>query len=181
MYLVVGLGNPGREHELSRHNVGWIILDEILGKNWQESGKANAFYLNYGDVEYIKPKTYMNSSGFSVAYAKNKHNIFNENIIVIHDDVDLLLGGIKVSFNKNSGGHNGVESIIKKINSKEFIRIRVGISKKNWIGKFKKPKNILGRLSGNDLRVIKDQSKKVKEIIDILSTEGREKAMDLYN
>ncbi len=145
MKLIVGLGNPGKEYENTRHNAGFIILDNILGGiNWKKSSKANTLYFNdiidKEEVEYLKPQTFMNNSGVSVLSAQTKHKIKPENIIVIYDDMDLPIGDLKISFNRSSGGHNGLESIIKKIKSQEFIRIRVGVCPVTPSGKTKKPK-----------------------------------------
>jgi len=150
MYIIVGLGNPGKEYKLTRHNVGRIMLEYFANANadsfceWENSSKAKALYSNgkigKSKVELIMPETFMNNSGKSVLYAKNKHKIKSEKIIVIYDDLDMGIGSFKISFNKGSGGHKGLESIIKSIKTKEFLRIRVGISPITSSGKLKKPK-----------------------------------------
>lgn len=194
MILVVGLGNPGDEYSKTRHNTGFLILDFILKKvEWKKSlGTKALFYKDSTHKKtflYLKPVTYMNNSGVAVSYAQNeKTKIKSEDIIVIYDDIDLPIGTIKISFNRSSGGHNGVESIIKKIKSKEFIRIRVGVSPLTPTGKLKKPKGedavlkfLLGDFKNNELKEIEKISKKVLEIIEMISVEGRDKAMTLYN
>lgn len=193
MILIVGLGNKGPEYKISRHNTGFIIFDNILGKvSWGESSRANTLYykdkINKKEVEYLKPQTFMNNSGFTVLCAKTKHKINSENIIVIYDDIDLPLGTIKISFDRSSGGHNGIDSIIKKIKSKEFIRIRIGISPIDKKGLVRKPKGenavlkfLLGNFRDNELREIKKVSKKVAEILDMIINEGKDKAMSVYN
>ena len=201
MILIVGLGNPGEEYKISRHNTGWIILDNILGKvDWkQSSGTKALFYkdpISGKPVEYLKPTTFMNNSGLAVSYAQIKHKIKPQNIIVIYDDIDLPLGSLKISFNRSSGGHNGLESVIKKLKSKEFIRIRVGISPVTSSGKIRKPastrqggpkgeeailKFLLGKYKEDELKEIKKISKKVSEIIVMIITESKEKAMSVYN
>ncbi len=156
MKLVVGLGNPGTEYENTRHNTGWIMLDFILGKkiDWRPSAGTKA--LSYKDsigtkpVEYLKPTTFMNKSGVAVLYAKDKHKIPLKDIVVIYDDIDLPLGKIKISFDKSSGGHNGLESIIKKLKSREFVRVRVGIAPTTPSGKIKKLAGIINRESTNN-------------------------------
>jgi len=134
MKLVIGLGNPGKKYENTRHNVGWLILDKIAGKKtgWQESKKSNCFYLkekiNHQEIELIKPLTFMNNSGQTVAHIQKKHNIKNENIIVIHDDLDLPLGTIRLKLDGSSGGHNGLQSIIDHLKTDKFIRLKIGIA-----------------------------------------------------
>jgi PTH1 family peptidyl-tRNA hydrolase len=193
MFLIVGLGNPGKEYEESRHNTGRIILDNILGEvTWGESFKENALYykdkIGKKEVEYLKPQTFMNNSGVAVSYAQTKHKIKPKDIIVIYDDIDLPLGSLKISFNRSSGGHNGLESVIKKLKSREFVRIRIGVSPVTPTGKIKKPKGdkavlkfLLGNFKEDELKKIKKLSKKVSEILTILSSDGKEKAMSLYN
>lgn len=195
MILVVGLGNPGEQYKYTRHNTGFIVLDNILPDiDWTHSHKANTLFyrevINKKEVEYLKPETFMNNSGTAVLYAKTKHKIKSENIIVIYDDVDLPFGSVKISFNRSSGGHKGVESIIKKIKSKEFIRIRVGVTPKTPTGKLKKPKQgdeeamhkfILGNFKEEELKEMKKISKTIAEILDLIIKEGKDKAMSIYN
>lgn len=194
MILIVGLGNPGEEYKLSRHNTGFIVLDYILGKvEWKQSNGTKAIFykdsISGKPLLYLKPQTFMNNSGVAVSYAQNeKTKIKSENIIIIYDDIDLPLGSLKISFNRSSGGHNGLESIIKKIKSKEFIRIRIGVSPKTPKGLAKKPKGeeavlkfLLGKFKEDELKEIKKISKKVLEIIEMISKEGREKSMSIYN
>lgn len=194
MILIVGLGNPGEEYKISRHNTGFMVLDYVLGKiDWKQSSGTKALF--YKDailkkpVLYLKPQTFMNNSGVAVSYTQNeKAKIKPEDIIVIYDDVDLPLGSYKISFNRSSGGHNGLESIIKKIKSREFIRIRIGISPKTPSGKIRKPKGeeailkfLLGKFKDDELKELKKVSKKVNEIIEMIVKEGKDKAMSVYN
>jgi len=194
MKLVVGLGNPGKEYENTRHNTGFIMLDFILGKkiDWKQADGTKALFLkdSIGNkpVEYFRPTTFMNNSGVAVAYIKNKHKLNLKDIVVIYDDVDLPLGKMKISFDRSSGGHNGLESIIKKLKSKEFLRIRIGISPETPSGKLRKPKGekavlnfLLGEYKEKELAELKKLSKKVAEAIEVIFTEGMGKAMSLYN
>lgn len=195
MKLVVGLGNPGEEYELTRHNTGFIVLDFILGKkvDWKESsGKTKALF--YKDtiagkpVEFMKPLTFMNNSGNAVLCAKDYRKSSLKDIVVIYDDIDLPIGKMKISYDKSSGGHNGLESVIKKLKSKEFVRIRVGTAPATPSGKIRKPKGekdvlkfLLGEFKKSELETLKKLSKKVAEAIETIFTESKEKAMSLYN
>lgn len=194
MKLIVGLGNPGEEYEESRHNTGWIMLDFILGNkvDWkQSSGTKALFYkdsIGGKSVEYLKPTTFMNNSGVAVVHEKEKNKLNLKDIVVIYDDVDLPIGKMKISYDRSSGGHNGLESIIKKLKSREFVRIRMGIAPATPTGKIKKPKGeeamlkfLLGKYKEPELKELKKLSKKVKEALEVLFTEGKEKAMSLYN
>ncbi|MCX6757589.1 MAG: aminoacyl-tRNA hydrolase [Candidatus Nomurabacteria bacterium] len=193
MKLAVGLGNPGSEYEKTRHNAGQIILDFILGKvEWKDSSGTKLLFckdsIGNKPIEYIKPMTFMNNSGVAVLYVKEKHKLKLEDIVVIYDDIDLPIGSVKLSFNRSSGGHNGLESVIKKLKSKEFVRIRIGICPITPTGKLKKPKGekailnfLLGEFKKEELVILKKESKKISEAIQMIFTEGKDKAMSLYN
>ena len=193
MILIVGLGNPEKDYEQSRHNTGFIVLDYILSKiDWKQNSGTKALYyknsINKKIIEYIKPQTFMNNSGVAVSFAQTKHKIKPKDVIVIYDDIDLPIGNLKISFNRGSGGHKGIESIIKKIKSREFVRIRIGISPQTPTGKLRKPKNeqallkfLLGKFKEDELKKIKKISVTVREIIEIIIKEGKDKAMSLYN
>ena len=175
MKLVVGLGNPGKEYENTRHNTGRILVGLIEKK------------IETPKVKFLTPDTFMNNSGRAVAsLIKSKKDL--ENLVVIYDDIDLPLGKMKISFNRSSGGHNGVGSIIKSLKSEEFLRIRVGISPATPKGVVKKPKGekavlnfLLGEFKKPELETIKKLSKKVVEAVEMIFTESKEKAMSLYN
>ncbi len=129
MKLIVGLGNPGKQYEKTRHNVGWMVLDRFVSPSeWQKSAKAQAFYcqkeINGQEVKFFKPLTFMNNSGAAVAYAKKKHP--RAELIVVHDDKDIELGKIKIQTNRGPAGHKGVQSIIERLGTRNFTRLRVG-------------------------------------------------------
>lgn len=195
MKYVVALGNPGEEYKNTRHNVGRIVLEPFVKKNdfsdWISDKKTKAL-LSEGKIGkekafLIEPETFMNKSGFSlqsIITSKKKA----EELIVIHDDLDLPIGKFKISFNKSSGGHRGVESIIKAIKTEAFIRVRIGISPSTPSGKLKKPKGekdvgdfILGEFKKSEMEILKKISKKVAEALEIIIMEGREKAMGEFN
>lgn len=175
MKLVVGLGNPGKEYENTRHNTGRIIV-ELIKKKLEDK-----------KIKFITPDAFMNNSGRAVApLVKTKKDL--ENLVVIYDDIDLPLGKMKISFNRSSGGHNGLSSIIKALKSQEFLRIRIGIAFATPSGKIKKPKGekmvinfILGEYKKPELEIIKKLSKKVTEMVEVIFSEGKDKAMSLFN
>ncbi len=176
MKLVVGLGNPGEEYEGTRHNTGRIML-ALVQKKINPNIK----------IKFITPDTFMNNSGHAVApLVKNKKDL--KDLVIIYDDVDLPIGRMKISFNRSSGGHNGLNSIIKALKSEEFLRIRVGITPTTLSGKLKKPKGekemlkfLLGQYKEKELAELKKLSKKVTEAIEVIFTEGKDKAMSIYN
>ena len=134
MKLFVGLGNPGERYQLTRHNVGFMILDHFMNpvsdQDWDK--KFDCFFKkiseNKKNIVLIKPLTFMNLSGNAVQKVKTFYNIDKSNVIIIHDDIDLELGRIKLKYGGGDGGHNGIKSITKMIGN-EFIRIRVGVSR----------------------------------------------------
>jgi PTH1 family peptidyl-tRNA hydrolase len=134
MKLVVGLGNPGKEYQETRHNIGFMILDKLQKdlklEKFSYNKKFDADISKNKKVVLLKPQTFMNGSGFSIASFINFYKIKFEEIIVIHDDVDFDLGKIKIGFNEGPAGHNGIKSIIKETGSKEFWRFRIGVNSK---------------------------------------------------
>lgn len=177
MKIVVGLGNPGKEYENTRHNTGRIVVSIVEDK--LNSGKNK--------IKFLLPDNFMNNSGKSVApLIKTKKDL--KNLIVIYDDIDLPLGKMKISFNRSSGGHNGLGSIIRALKSEEFLRIRVGIAPATPSGKIKKPKGekavlnfLLSEFKKPELDAIKKLSKKVAEAVETIFAESKDKAMSLYN
>ena len=195
MFTIVGLGNPGEEYKNTRHNTGRIILQKIakdLGfSEWREEGKIKALMsegkINKEKTQFVMPNNFMNNSGKSIVpIIKSKKDLAN--LIVIYDDLDLPIGKIKISFNKSSGGHRGLESIIKNVKSLEFTRIRIGTSPVTPSGKIKKPvgekaveKWILGEFKDKEINALKKISKMISEALEVIIVESKEKAMSLFN
>jgi len=191
--IIVGLGNPGDQYEKTRHNVGFMVLDELGKKQvWSESRGAQALYAHIktgnNTVELIKPHTFMNKSGSAVLYAKKKHKIKPENIIVVHDDVDLPFGTLKIIQGRGSGGHRGVESIISSLGTKNFIRVRVGVVPTTPTGKLKKPKgdskvldHLMGPFSRKEDKELSHIIKHSAEATAVIIANGVQVAMNKYN
>jgi len=132
MKIIVGLGNPGNQYKKYRHNTGFILLDKLAeeqGLKWEKSPKFESEIAECDDFILVKPQTFMNNSGDAVSKLLNFYKISPDDLIVVHDDVDLNFGTVKKQKGKNPAGHHGVEDIIEKIGTKEFWRIRVGIGK----------------------------------------------------
>ncbi len=117
MIIIVGLGNPGKKYEKTRHNIGFRVIDELAKK------KTRNFII-------AKPQTFMNNSGKAVKGLVNFYKIKPENLWIIHDDIDLPMGKIRIAKSRGSAGHKGVESIIKELKTKDFNRLRIGIQPK---------------------------------------------------
>ncbi len=142
MKLIVGLGNPGKKYEKTRHNVGFMVLDELQKKlseyqisSWEMNKKFNAQIsgctIKGQKIILVKPQTYMNDSGMSVGQIGQFYKIPSSDLIVVHDEKDLKLGDIKIQTDRGHAGHNGVKSIIEQVSTQNFTRIRVGIASDN--------------------------------------------------
>lgn len=195
MYYIVGLGNPGEKYQDTRHNVGWIALDYICQKaalpqvviQKHLSGRTTEGVIADTPVSVLYPETFMNNSGSAVAKFVPTTEI--EHLIVIHDDIDLPFGEIKLVKGRGDGGNNGIKSIIEKLVTKDFIRIRVGIAPRSfWTGEVKRPSG------GGPLEkfVLKPFTKKeqeqlleIKELaysaLEVLLKDGLPAAMNKYN
>jgi len=184
-YIIVGLGNPGEEYKNTRHNTGRIVLEYIGKKNDIEKWKNDKILhssiakgkIVEDSVTLIAPETFMNKSGSALKSLITSEKKA-EKLIVIHDDLDLALGRIKIVLNRGAGGHRGVESIIRNIKTEKFIRIRVGISPTTPSGKLKKPAGdkidtfIVGEFKKSELDEILRVAKKVSDAVEkIISTD----------
>jgi len=183
MKLIVGLGNPGNEYENTRHNVGFYYLDVFLSKlNLSYKEKFNGLYIKTkidgNDVIFLKPQTYMNLSGESVIKFVNYFKIKSEDILVIHDDLDLQLGRIKLKENGSSGGHNGIKNIILHLNSENFKRLKIGISKNNNLDT---KDYVLGKFTKNEQEIILENEEKVLHILQDFFKLSFNDLMSKYN
>lgn len=172
MHIVIGLGNPGEEYKNTRHNTGRLAADFLSEK--------------IKDIKVLVPDTFMNKTGPFVAKAMKGKSA--KNLIVIYDDLDLPLGSMKISFNRSSGGHRGVESIIKALKTEAFIRVRIGISPVTPSGKLKKPKgdkdvekHILTEFKKTEMEIMKKMFKKSAEAVEMIVEQGLTQAMTEFN
>jgi len=195
MFYIIGLGNPTDQYRMTRHNTGFLALDSVAKffkfTEWKFEKKLNA-EISEGKIAkdkavLVKPMTFMNKSGETASMLKIKSKDLGK-LIVIHDELDLPIGKMKISFGKSSGGHRGVESIIQKIKSQEFVRIRIGISKIGAKGSLKKPvgetaieKHILGNFREDEAKELKKIFKRINQALEIIIAEDHYKAMSLYN
>jgi PTH1 family peptidyl-tRNA hydrolase len=194
-YIFIGLGNPGEEYENTRHNTGRIILETLRKKEkfpeWELDKKSDSLVskskIGKSTVTLVLPETFMNKSGNAACkFIKSKKAA--ENLVVVHDDLDMPIGKFKIVFNRGSGGHRGVESIMKALKTEEFARLKFGISKETSKGTVKKPKgekavqdHILGKFKGDEEKEMIKSSKIAADALAMLASEGRERAMGEYN
>lgn len=187
MILIVGLGNPGKKYTHTRHNIGFQVADTLAQKSkWEGNKKANCFYIRKHisdkDVEIIKPLSFMNESGKPARYIQKKHNIKIQNIIVIHDDIDLPLGKIKISANRSSAGHKGVKSIINELDTQNFTRLRIGILPlRVRLVRENTEKFVLGKFNKQEQKIIAKVIATAVEAIVYALDNGIKRAMTKYN
>lgn len=193
-YIIAGLGNPGPEYENTRHNAGRMILDILrreYGGDFVFDKKLNSLVckskIGKEKAVLVAPETFMNLSGKALAPIVKGEKAAKK-LIVIYDDFSLPIGRIRISFNRSSGGHNGLESIIKSVKTKAFIRFRIGTASENSKGNAKLingedkiEKFILGKFKDEELKTLKKVGKTVSEAVQVLTKEGMEKAMSIYN
>ncbi len=189
MKLVVGLGNPGEKYQNTRHNLGFIVLDELTRKllplfkrQWQRDKKANSLLIKINSQLILaKPQTMMNSSGFAVVKLASFYKIKPVDIWVIHDDVDLLLDRIKIRKGGAAAGHHGVESIINQLGTDRFVRFRLGIGHPGRGKDHLVEKYVLENFSLKEKGEAKRMIKKTVQAIEIALDNGLSKAMNEFN
>lgn len=181
MKVIVGLGNPGNEYQNTRHNVGFMVLDNYLNDNdWKK--KFNSLYLekkiNGEKVIFVKPLTFMNLSGDSVVQFINYYDVKLDDLLVIHDDLDLPFSSYKLKKNSSAGGHNGIKSIINRLNSQDFLRLKIGVSNDKSIDT---KDYVLGKFSKKEKEELSLLQKTFNEIIESFVINGIDKTMNIYN
>ncbi len=189
MKLIVGLGNPGEKYQNTRHNLGFMVLDELIRKllplterRWQKDKKANGLFLKINpQLILAKPQTMMNASGFAVAKLASFYKIKPIDIWVIHDDVDLLLDRIKIRKGGAAAGHHGVESIINQLGTDQFVRFRLGIGHPGRGKDHLVEKYVLENFSFKEKSEAKRMIKKTVQAIKIALKDGLAKTMNEFN
>ncbi|UNC90700.1 aminoacyl-tRNA hydrolase [Candidatus Contubernalis alkaliaceticus] len=193
MKLMVGLGNPGREYFFSRHNIGFMVVEALaLKHNMSFNQLKHHSLLSRGQIAgekvlLVKPLTYMNLSGRAVKdVLLSSRELFLESLVIVHDDMDLELGRIRFKVKGGSGGHRGVDSIIEKLNTRDFVRLKIGIGRPQNNGN---PEDdgagvrnyVLEGFSSQEEPLLKEVIKKAAEALEILLLEGIDTAMNRYN
>ena len=189
--LLIGLGNPGSEYNKTRHNVGFMVLEEIARQNncsFRESKKLFGRICEYGSgiekKRLLMPNTYMNESGKSVRSAKDWFNYENNQLIVLVDDMDLPLGKIRVRSKGSSGGHNGLKSIINHLGTNEFKRLKIGIGSPSDLPKERKSKtvsHVLGKFSKEEFVILNLIIKEIISCIELMTSSNWEKITTRLN
>jgi PTH1 family peptidyl-tRNA hydrolase len=192
-WTIVGLGNPGSAYTHTRHNVGFLAVDYIRERTSCEAGWTKRLFAKAltangtiadAPVQFILPQTFMNQSGNAVKkFVKTPEAIAH--MIVIHDDVHLPIGTLKISIDRGDGGHNGITSLMDTLKSKAFMRIRVGIAPEKFEGadapRIKLDDYVLGKFKPEEREVLESLFPKIRKIVEHIITKGLPDAMNVYN
>lgn len=178
MKMVVGLGNPGKEYESTRHNIGFYILDNYLGDvKWKESHNSLIFEkkINGEKVIFVKPLTYMNNSGEAVRSLLSYYKMYIDDLLVIQDDITIELGKSRIKYDSTDGGHNGIKSIINHLNTNKFLRLKIGLAKEKETDTIS---YVLGKLTKKEKSQINTDLPEYYKVIDNFIDGGIEKVIN---
>ncbi|MBI2405168.1 aminoacyl-tRNA hydrolase [Candidatus Gottesmanbacteria bacterium] len=196
MKLIVGLGNPGSEYASTRHNIGFMVVDRLANElsnglvRWDRDDKKNVLTTRIGDVLLVKPQTFMNKSGYAVKTLIDYVKATPQDLWVIHDDIDLPLGKIRIRRGGGSAGHNGVSSIIEQVKTDDFLRFRMGIGRgkestgrqmdkklhHRWVIAF-----VLSHFRQREAGELRKLIKYGAQAVEIALTNGVDRAMNRFN
>jgi len=185
MFLVVGLGNPGKEYAKTRHNIGFETIDYLVREHSiaqmrrLKNGLVAHYFLNGEKVILVKPLTYMNNSGQCVAPLADYFDIGEDQIIVIYDDIDLDPGILRIRKKGSAGSHNGMKSVIANLQTQNFKRIRVGIGKKPT--EWDLANYVLSKFSKDEIPVMQEGISNAAKATELIITQSVEEAMNQYN
>lgn len=187
MWIIAGLGNPGAKYAPTRHNVGFRVVDHLAAAHGIPFEEKELYYTGKGSIEgrrvvLLKPLTYMNRSGLAVKRALKRAAYgaedLSETLIVVHDDLDLETGVLKIRKNGSSGGHRGIESIIQETGTREFIRVKIGIGRDRELPV---ETYVLRPFRGDEFPVVKDAIIRASDAVAAIIKDGVETAMNRYN
>ncbi len=196
MNLIVGLGNPGGKYASTRHNIGFMVVEHVVkdlvsvGEEWTEDKNINALIFKKGDLIFVKPLTFMNASGFAVGKLLNFYKIDPEHLWVVHDDIDLPLGKIRIRRGGASAGHHGVDSIIKNTGKENFVRFRLGVGKGKLeekgssdhnIRRHEVLKHVISKFFRREEGEMRKLVKNAAKAVELALHKGIDKAMNQYN
>ena len=184
MFLIAGLGNPGKKYEKTRHNLGFMVIDELARRNSVSVDKSKfksltgEFKLGGEKVILMKPQTYMNLSGEAIREAVNFYKIDLKNLLVIYDDLDIPMGALRIRTSGSSGTHNGMKSVGSQLGSRDFPRVRIGIGSNeddNLID------FVIGKPSKSEEAVLSDTVSEAAHAVECYIADGIDKAMNRFN
>lgn len=196
MLLIAGLGNPGPKYEFTRHNIGFMAVDKVVKnmvpatETWQKDAQSKSELFKKGDLVFVKPHTFMNASGVTIKKLADFYKIEVGQIWIIHDDIDLPLGKIRIRIGGGSAGHHGIESVMRETGSDTFVRFRLGVGK----GKLDANKNssqnnrrqavekyVVSAFTTHEEGEVRKLIKHAAKAIELALHKGIDKAMNQYN
>ncbi len=183
MKLIVGLGNPGEEYRQTRHNIGFMVADELAarhGLEWRNEGQV-AFAKRFGSPEFLlaKPKTFMNLSGFAVAGFTNYRNIDYADLLIVVDDVDLPLGRMRARARGSAGTHNGLKSVVGQLGTTDVARLRIGVGRGDTRRDL--ADYVLAKFEAAEQAALNDIVTRAADAAEMFAAEDIEKVMNRYN
>lgn len=184
MFIIAGLGNPGKKYENTRHNMGFLVIDRLASKNDIKVNKlkhralVGDGFISGQKVLLVKPQTYMNLSGESLGEVLRYYHAEPQNLIVIYDDFDLAAGTLRIRKKGSAGSHNGMKSVIEQVGSQDFPRVRVGIGES---GGLDWKDFVLGKVTGGQQQLISEAASQAADSIMCILEKGIDKAMNEYN
>lgn len=185
MKIIAGLGNPGSEYEKTKHNVGFMFIDALAEKlgvtDWKDKFDAKIGEARMGTekVLLVKPQTYMNESGQAIGPLMNFYKLDAEDLIVVHDDMDIPAGTIRIRKKGSAGGHNGIKSVLAHVGDEHFARVRIGIGRPlpGWTV----VNHVLAPFVPEDVPKIDEAIKYLVPAVECIVTDDVDKAMNQYN
>ncbi len=196
MKLIVGLGNPGGKYASTRHNIGFMVVDKLAHEltigtvTWKEDEKHKALLYKKGDILFVKPLTFMNNSGIAVQSIMNFYKLSVSDLWVVHDDIDLTMGKIRIREKGGTGGHHGIESIVTSLKTDVFVRFRLGIGRGKETIAGTKDKNlhhqavidfVLSRFRRSEAGQMKHLVKHATDAVRMALLDGLDKAQNRYH
>jgi PTH1 family peptidyl-tRNA hydrolase len=183
MWVIAGLGNPGRKYSRTRHNIGFMVLEEVARRHSIDLKDRKGYRIGKGSIDthpllLVEPLIYMNLSGRIIRKILRRFSVAPEHLLTIYDDLDIQPGTLKIKKRGSSGGHRGVESIIQHISSREFIRIKVGIGREEGVPA---ENYVLSKFKRHEIPVMKQMIQTAADAVDTIVTEGVERAMNVFN
>lgn len=197
MLLIVGLGNPGGKYSSTRHNIGFMVVDQVVKdlvkapSRWEFQKDINADTFKSGDLVFAKPQTFMNASGFAVVKLIRYYKIDTTHVWVVHDDIDLPLGKIRIRVGGGSAGHHGVDSILRSFGGKdEFVRFRLGVGRGKLaqkkhadqnLGRHAVEKYVVSRFTTHEEGEVRKLIKHAAKAVEVALHKGLDQAMNHFN
>ena len=183
MWVIVGLGNPGRRYSKTRHNIGFVVADEISDRYAIDLKEKALYLMGKGSIEgndiiLVEPLTFMNLSGAAVRDVMKRHNVRSENLVIVQDDIDMETGRLKIRDKGSSGGHKGIESVIENLGTREFIRVKIGVGRDEGVAT---EDYVLSKFRKDEVSLIREAVVRAADAVAVILKDGVYKAMNRFN